>query len=188
MLSEGSEWYTDAGTEYYNPNDPEKAKALLTEAGYNGEEFRILVSSAYQDFYNAALVIQQQLEAAGVKVTLNVVDWATYLAQAKDETAFDAYITAISLKSVPTQLYYLSDSAAGPIPNQKIVDMKAKINSSSNKDEAIATWKELQTYFWSESVPASVIGNKYTYSVASSKVKDMIYFEGPHAWNVVVED
>jgi peptide/nickel transport system substrate-binding protein len=188
MISEGSEWYTQAGTEYYNPNDPEKAKAMLAEAGYNGETFRILVSSTYPDFYNAALVIQQNLEAIGVTVELNVVDWATYLAQAKDETAFDAYITSISLKAVPTQLYYLSDSAGWTDTDEKILEMKNAINTSSNKEEAIKTWNDLQEYFWSESVPTAVIGNKYTYSVAGSGVQGLIYFEGPHAWNVVVEE
>lgn len=188
MLASASEWYTQAGTEYYNQHDVTKAKELLAESGYNGEPFKLLVSNAYQDFYNAALVIQQNLEEIGVNVELNVVDWATYLSQSGDETAFDAYITSCAQKTVPTQLYYLSTSAGWPTTDQKIVDFKNAINAMSNKEDAIAKWKEFQTYFWSESVPTSVIGDRFAYSVSTSKVQNMIYFEGPHAWNVVVEN
>jgi peptide/nickel transport system substrate-binding protein len=187
MLVETSEWYTTVGTEYYNQNDPEKAKQLLSEAGYNGEEFRIVASSAYPAFYNAALVIEQNLQAAGVNVVLDVVDWATYLSKAKDETAFEAYITSCSIKSVPTQLYYLDEAAGWPTLDPKISELKNVINTSSDKTTAIAAWSELQEYMWTENVPVSVIGNSYYYSIASSKVKDLIYFEGPHAWNVTLE-
>jgi len=187
MLVKESEWYTQAGTEYYNQNDPERAKELLEEAGYDGEEFNIVVSSAYQDFYNAALVIEQNLKTAGVNVVLTVVDWATYLSMSKDETAFDAFITSVSIKMVPTQLYYMSESAGWTTLDPKIVELKTTIDSSANKADAIAAWQELQEYMWSEAVPVSMLGKSFAYSVSSSKVKNLIYFEGPHCWNVLVE-
>ena len=35
-------WYSDAGKDKYNVNDPEKAKQLFEEAGYNGETVKII--------------------------------------------------------------------------------------------------------------------------------------------------
>lgn len=69
--------YTDAGKETYNINDPEKAAALLKQSGYKGEPITILTNRDYPAMYNAALVMQQQLQAAGINAQLRVVDWPT---------------------------------------------------------------------------------------------------------------
>lgn len=188
VLQSGSTWYTEEGSDNYNQNDAEKAKELLRDAGYSGDAFRILVSNAYSDFYNAALVIQQNLESAGMTVELNVVDWATYQTLSKDETAFDAYITSCSIKSIPTQLYYLGESAGWTTDDSKLVELKEKINTSVDKDDAVATWKELQEYCMSEYVPVSILGGKALYNVSSTKVQNEYYFEGFHPWGVTVTE
>ena len=45
-----NKWFADTGDAFYNQKDPAKAKELLKQANYNGETFRILVSSSYQEF------------------------------------------------------------------------------------------------------------------------------------------
>jgi peptide/nickel transport system substrate-binding protein len=72
--------YSDAGKEYYNVNDPEKAKQLLEEAGYNGEELVLLTNKDYTTMYNAALVMAAQLQAIGMNVRLEVQDWPATIA------------------------------------------------------------------------------------------------------------
>src|SRR5699024_5132344 len=52
VFKEQEDWYTDAGGEYYNQNDPEQAKRLLEEAGYNGEELTLMISRDYEDYYS----------------------------------------------------------------------------------------------------------------------------------------
>lgn len=69
--------YTDAGKETYNINDPDRAKRLLRESGYKGEPIVILTNRDYAPMYNAALVMQQQMQAVGIKAELKVVDWPT---------------------------------------------------------------------------------------------------------------
>src|SRR5690625_1520019 len=54
------QWQTDAGSEIYQANDIEKAKQLLDNAGYNGEEVTLLTTKDYGEMYNATLVIQEQ--------------------------------------------------------------------------------------------------------------------------------
>ena len=62
MYKEQEKWYTDAGKESYNQNDPDKAKALLKEAGYNGEEITILATRDYEYVYNTAVVMKVSLK------------------------------------------------------------------------------------------------------------------------------
>src|SRR5690606_7203448 len=44
MFKENALFYSEAGSEKYNQNNQEKAKQLLAEAGYNGEEVVLLTS------------------------------------------------------------------------------------------------------------------------------------------------
>ncbi len=69
--------YTDAGKETYNINDPARARALLRESGYRGQPIILLTNRDYPPMYNAALVMQQQLQAVGINAQLRVVDWPT---------------------------------------------------------------------------------------------------------------
>lgn len=58
--------------------DPERAKALLKEAGYeNGLEVTLLSSSQYSMHRDTAVLVQAQLAEIGIKVNLQLPDWAT---------------------------------------------------------------------------------------------------------------
>ncbi len=69
--------YTDAGKQFYNINDIAAAKRLLAQSPYKGEPITILTNRDYPAMYNAALVMQQQMKAAGINAQLRVVDWPT---------------------------------------------------------------------------------------------------------------
>ena len=85
--------YNDAISPY--PYDPEKAKALLAEAGYDGKEIELWampVPRPYMpDGAKVAEVIQKNLEDVGIKSKIVTFEWATYLEKAKDGEA-DAFM------------------------------------------------------------------------------------------------
>jgi len=73
------------GSEYYEPKfeghwsyDPDKAKALLAEAGLaDGFTATLLSTAQYGMHKDTAEVVQQSLAGVGINVTLNLPDWAT---------------------------------------------------------------------------------------------------------------
>ena len=71
----GQAAYTEAGKETYNQKNPAKAKQLLAEAGYKGEEMILLTNKDYTSMYNASLVVAEQLKAVGINARLQVMDW-----------------------------------------------------------------------------------------------------------------
>lgn len=54
-----------------------KPQNIWKAAGYDGKPLRILTSRQYEFHFKMAEVAKMALEAAGFKVELNVVDWAT---------------------------------------------------------------------------------------------------------------
>ena len=74
--------------------DPERAKSLLAEAGLDDNfEMSILASPLYPEFINIALVLQSQLAEVGITVTLDQVEWGTFIDRwkARDFSAFVSF-------------------------------------------------------------------------------------------------
>ena len=73
-------YFDESLTDYYT-YDPDKAKALLAEAGYpNGFDMTITVPSNYQPHRDTATVLVEQLKAVGINATILPVEWESWVA------------------------------------------------------------------------------------------------------------
>jgi peptide/nickel transport system substrate-binding protein len=93
MGSPETAWYTEVTKGEYNKKSPDQAKALLKEAGYKGETVRWLTTREYSYNYAFALATKPQLEAVGMKVDLDVVDWATLIQRRAKPELWDIFVT-----------------------------------------------------------------------------------------------
>ena len=85
-------YFDDSLTGYYS-YDPDKAKALLTEAGYgDGFNLKITVPSNYPPHVNAAQVMVEQLAAVGITAELSEVEWNTWLQDVYANRNFEATV------------------------------------------------------------------------------------------------
>ncbi len=55
------------------------AKKLLAEAGYKGQPIKLLANKRYEALYNIAVLVQAMAGDAGIKIDVEVLDWATQL-------------------------------------------------------------------------------------------------------------
>jgi len=81
-------WGADGGLKPY-PYDPERAKKLLAEAGYPGGFTTTLwvpeSGSGMQSPVAMSTVIQSNLKAVGVNVSLQTMEWGAYLAKLRSK-------------------------------------------------------------------------------------------------------
>ena len=77
-FKKGNIWYDpDAGKGMYNVHDVARATKLVKESGYNGEKISIIGDKASTYESNAALVLQNQLKAIGLNISIDLFDRAT---------------------------------------------------------------------------------------------------------------
>lgn len=119
---------------YYNPNvkpfpfDPQKARALMAEAGWkdtngdgvldkNGQPFRFkLITNSGNDVRrDVGVLVQRQLRELGVDVTFEVYEWSVFLKNFINARHFDACILGWALSPDPDdyQIWHSSQIEKG---------------------------------------------------------------------------
>ena len=179
MFKSQATWYTEAGSEYYNQANPDKAKALFAEAGFTpNDTFILLCASDSQDFYSMAIVIQSQMRAIGLNCELLVYDWATFVDVRNNQPdKYHAFITSFSAKVLPNMNLFLSPSWAGWCTDPRIVEDLARIGSETDLAAAQQIWYDLQEYMWAESLPIIKFGNSMVWGVTTAKMEGAEIFE-----------
>lgn len=122
----GTMWYNARVRRY--PHDPDKARALLMDAGYldrDGDgiverDGRPLVLNIITNQGNplrekTAQIIQQRLKAVGIDVKIRIIEWTVFLKQYVDKGNFDAVILGWNILQDPDlfNVWHSSQAMAG---------------------------------------------------------------------------
>ena len=180
-------WSTDVGDAYYNVKDIEKAKAYLAESSYDGGDVVMVTTQEYPHMYNGTLVIQKQLEAIGIKVKVDVMDWATMLTRINEPETLDMFVSAFGISPIPGTLLFLSPVRTGFTNNSELNDIFTQMNAAATMEEAQNLWikgPEI-AYQSAEYVP---LGHRYYVVATSDKVKNYKSFLGVTIWGMEVTE
>jgi len=181
-------WHSSEGAELYNQKNPEKAKQLLAEAGYKGQEIIILTNSDYDYMLKAATVTQAQLKAIGMNAKLQVYDWPGSLAVRKDMTKWDLAYTSISLRFDPIGHDFMFHSGATwmGLKNpqiDKVLEQGAREFDPKKRYEA---YRQLQRLVYTE-VPIVKHGDLFGLQAHRTTVKGYQAWYTTRFWNVWLE-
>ena len=107
-----TKFYNKSLSTYYS-QDVEKAKALLTEAGYaKGLSFTIKVPSGYQYHIDTAQVIVDQLAKIGVTAKIQTVEWNSWLSDVYNNRNYEATVIGLVAPLAARELLGRYDSKA----------------------------------------------------------------------------
>jgi peptide/nickel transport system substrate-binding protein len=170
FFPEGSVWRTEAGAGAYSMGDPEKAKALAAEAGYDGKPIKLLVSTNYKEHFDQATVFTRQLADAGINVQMVVVDWATLLKLRGQPDEWDMFITHHGAIPDPALLTVMNESYPGWWQTDAKKRLAAKFTGTSDLEARKAAWAELQALIYDQA-PVVKVGNVYSFDIAAPGLK-----------------
>jgi peptide/nickel transport system substrate-binding protein len=175
-------WFTDEGKDVFNKPDPEKAKALLKEGGYDGTPIRWMSTKEYFYNYNAGVVFKQQLEAVGFKVDLQVMDWATLVKRRSDSKEYDIFVTAHQSYVHPIIQPFFADGWPGWWTNAEKNDLAGKLMAETDEKKQMDLIKQLQRLFYTD-VPGVKYGEYFVLRARSNKVMGTTNPSDPYFWN-----
>ena len=172
-------WHSTAGGDLYNLNDPELAKQKLEEAGYDGTPVRFMSTQEYPYFYSASVIAQQQLEAVGFTIDLQVIDWATLIERRGKEDEWDVFVTYHGLVTDPSQLTLVGQMSVYPgwWDSEESLALADQLLTETEFDARFAVWEQIQEKIYTE-IPAVKIGDA---AIAS------YYSERLGGWNPMIE-
>lgn len=100
MFPAFGKYYVEELKDVYN-QDIEKAKQLLTEAGYpDGFSMVITVPSNYQPHIDTAQILVEQLKQAGIAATINQIEWDSWLSDVYVGRNYETTVVGVDASSL----------------------------------------------------------------------------------------
>lgn len=178
-----SAYYSDFGIDgRYDAKDSAKAKKLFEEAGYDGSPVRVLTTRDYADSYNASVVLEQQLEEAGLNVELVVTDQATLLTTRGEADTWDIFPTGLGF-GAPESMLPLKSSWAGATDSPEITAALSAVKTSTSDEDLFTAREGVQKAFY-DYAPALKLGDGAALNGYSSALSGYEYMYGPIFFNV----
>ena len=149
MFPAFGKYYMPELADYYT-KDVEKAKTLLSEAGYpDGFSFTIKVPSNYTPHIETAQVVAEELKAIGVDAKIELIEWETWLSDVYAGRKYEATIVGLDASSLTASsmlLRFNSDSSKNFInySNPEYDAAYARAVGTTDEEERTAAFKECQ--------------------------------------------
>jgi peptide/nickel transport system substrate-binding protein len=177
-------WAYNESLEPY-PYDPEKAKQLLADAGYDGEELTFYVTeggSGMLDPIAMGTAIQADLEAVGMDVKIETYEWNTFLGkvnpglEGKADMAEMAWMTndpdtlpflALRTEAWPDKGGFNS----GYYSNPKVDELLEAARRATDQGERAKLYQEMQTIV-QEDAPWVFVANWKQNAVTKASVEN----------------
>jgi peptide/nickel transport system substrate-binding protein len=180
-------WHSRAGVAAYNRKDRGEARRRLAAAGYRGEPVRWLTTREYEWMYKNALVAKSQLEEAGFRIDLQVVDWATLVQRRNKPELWEVFSTAFLFIADPALAVSIKCDWPGWWCHEEKDRLVAALGREADRGRRKALIDRIQALFYEE-VGHVKFGDAFGMDVARKELRGefrgapVLYF-----WNAWTE-
>ena len=156
------------------PYDPEKAKELLSQAGYqDGLTLEMYLPKSYPAYVSAGQVIADSLKEVGITCNITIVEWAAWLSDVYNGRNYDLTVVGHTGRLDPYVLLarYQSDSSENYFnySNEEVDQLLADYKSDTDEDKRTEIVQRVQEIL-AQDVPAYYIQDPITIYVTDSAV------------------
>ncbi|MGV6873815.1 ABC transporter substrate-binding protein [Pseudochelatococcus sp. B33] len=188
----GSENETEAGSDVLKDYDVEKAKALLKEAGYNGEPIVFLATTDRQTHQTAAMIMQQELRDAGVNVQSLAGDYSTLTGVRDRKQGWNLFaVSSAANAAMPTTATWFNsrcDKAGPGWPcDEELMELVQAWSTAATKEEQREILDKLNRRAY-ETVPYIPLGQFFQPTAFHKNIKGVLKAGMPVYWNITIED
>lgn len=150
------------------------AKKLLADAGYKGQPIKMLATKRYANVFNVAVMAQAMAQEAGLKIDLEVLDWAT-LQDRYNSGNYQITAYTYSARLDPSLSYEMFTGPKDKQPrkvweNPEAIELVSKSMALSDKAQRQALFDQLDAKL-REDVPAIWLYSEVRTSAARGYVK-----------------
>jgi len=177
---QGTTWYfeDEFSKAQYNQKDLEKAKQLLEEAGYNGEEIVLATTRDYEVMYKQIMSVADQLKKKlDMNVKVELYDWPGNLAKWAEETGWHISVTTnttLELLNPNASSGYWGSQGTHPVrvhySNPEMDAAFEVLDKAATQEDRKEALKEVQRLFW-EDLPNIKTIELYTVSASRSDIQ-----------------
>lgn len=175
--------WSDRGKEIYNQNNPALAKKLAAEAGYKGEPLRFLASATQFHHRRPAVMIHEQLKAAGFNVILDLRDWPTVSQMQRDAKKWDFTYTRTVL-TVPSEVELVTSMGFTSPETSKVIETISVETDVEKLRSAVETFKQEVIV---EQVPWITMGDMFALGGLRTHVRGLQPIYTHPLWNVWID-
>src|SRR3989449_8730094 len=183
LYVEQTGWHTKSGGEAYNQHSRAKTQKLLKEAGYAGQPVRWVTTQEYQWMYKNALVSKQQLEEAGFRVDLQVVDWATLVQRRNKPELWDVFSTGFTFTHEPAFATAVDCNWPGWWCQEEKNRLMESMLTELDPKRRRAIWERVQVLFY-EDVGRCKFGDYFPLDVLRKEMRGFQPSPELLLWNV----
>ncbi|WP_164553243.1 ABC transporter substrate-binding protein [Brevibacillus marinus] len=185
FFPEQKDLYTTEGTEPYHEYDPEKAKQLMKEAGYDGQTIRMIATSSYEDHYNSAQAAAEMLKGVGFNVDLQFFEWATFVQKIKEPGNYDIWVSGFPPVYDLTLVLWVDPNYPGWWKSERMQSLLDQWTKTIDPAEQKRLLVEVNKTVYEE-FPLIKMVNEIGLEAASAKLQGYEDWLSMRFWNVAV--
>jgi len=171
----------------YNLADENRARALLKQAGYNGEEIVMLTSADIAGLKEAAVVASEEMKSVGMNVRMDVFDWPGMTARRTDPTTHNLFSSGYGIQPLLGPFEYRRffsgpDNWSYAKPDAAMDDLWAKLFAAGAEDERARIYSDIE-YRINTPVYELKLGDSGAKQAATAALQNFLPYDGIRLWD-----